>query len=68
MTYLNIILTILCITLISYPVIIFYLIKKYRKNFMGKFNDGTLQSLPDKESLKKSMEQMSEIFKNFPRK
>lgn len=63
MLYLNFILTILCIILILYPIMIFYVIKKYGSKFMSKFGENFLPNMGG-NNLKQSMDMLSQMFQN----
>jgi hypothetical protein len=64
MTYLNIILTILCVILITYPIAIFFVIKKYGRNFMDKMKGNMMNGMGDPMNMKESMDMISKMFKN----
>lgn len=63
MLYLNFILTILCIILILYPIMIFYVIKKYGSKFMSKLGENFLPNMGG-NNLKQSMDMISQMFQN----
>lgn len=63
MLYLNFILTILCIILILYPIMIFYVIKKYGNKFMSKLGENFLPNMGG-DNLKQSMDMISQMFQN----
>ena len=63
MLYLNFILTILCIILILYPIMIFYVIKKYGSKFMSKLGENFLPNMGG-NNLKQSMDMLSQMFQN----
>ena len=63
MLYLNFILTILCIILILYPIMIFYVIKKYGNKLINKLKEKFLPNMGE-NNLKKSMDMLSQMFQN----
>ena len=64
MLYLNFILTILCIILILYPIMIFYVIKKYGKKLMEKITSKFMPKMGGGNDFKQSMDVLSQMFKN----
>ena len=66
MLYLNLILTILCIILILYPIMIFYVIKKYGNKIINKLKEKFLPNMGG-NNLKQSMDiqgLLSQMFQN----
>jgi TM2 domain-containing membrane protein YozV len=66
MLYLNFILTILCIILILYPIMIFYVIKKYGNKIINKLKEKFLPNMGG-NNLKQSMDiqgLLSQMFQN----
>ena len=66
MLYLNFILTILCIILILYPIMIFYVIKKYGNKIINKLKEKFLPNMGG-NNLSQSMDiqgLLSQMFQN----
>jgi len=64
MLYLNFILTVLCIILILYPIMIFYVIKKYGGKFMENITSKFIPKMGGGNDIMQSMDILSQMFKN----
>jgi hypothetical protein len=71
MVYLNVILTILCVILLSFLIAFIYLIKKYGKKLSNlsktTSNLGGFPPLGNPKQMEESMKMIGNLMKNFPK-
>ena len=72
MVYLNFILTVLCLILLTFLVGIIYIWKKFGKKLINKVNNnpflGKAPSIGDPKQMEESMKIIGNMFKNLPKR
>jgi hypothetical protein len=72
MVYLNFILTVLCLILLTFLVGIIYIWKKFGKNLVNKVNNnpflGKSPNIGDPKQMEESMKIIGNMFKNLPKR